>query len=132
MEPVAANVAYGRDPAWREAWEERLDEASRQMVRDAVRDGTAVMDPNLWPFLAGLIARRRRRLRSSIGLWVVTTVTTVFWVYSTTVRRPSLFAIFWIVMLLACLILVPLRLRSARRALARCEAAQAELSRDEA
>lgn len=133
MEPVAADVASGRDPAWREAWEERLDDTSRRLVRDAVKNGTAVQDPDLVPFVTGLVARKRRSLRSSTGLWAASTLATVFWVYATTLRRPStLFAVFWLAMLIVCVTVIPLRLRSARRTLARCQSAQGITGRDEA
>ena len=124
MEPTT-DVASGRDPAWRVAWEERLDDASRAMVLDALKNRTAVQDPKLAPFVAGLIARKRRGLRSSTALSVVVTLSTLFWVYATAVRRPSPLVVFWVAMLLACLTLLPLRLWSARRALAKCELARA-------
>lgn len=125
MEPAAADIASGRDPAWREAWEERLDEPSRAMLLDALKNGAAVRDPNLAPYVAGLIARKRRALRSSTALSVVVTLGTLFWVYATAVRRPSPLAVFWVAMFLLCITLLPLRLWSARRALAKCELAQA-------
>jgi hypothetical protein len=112
------------------AWEERLDEASRQSVRDAVRRGTAVQDPALTPFVLGLIARKRRALRSSAVLWAAATAGTLFWLYATTVLRPGLFAVFWVAMLLACVTLIPLRLKAART-LAKCESAQATEGRDQ-
>jgi hypothetical protein len=130
VEPSTAAVESGRDPVWRVAWE-GLDETSRRAVRDAVKTGATVQNPTLTPFVFGLIARKRRALRSSVALWAVVTSGSVFWVYATTVLRPSAFAAFWVAMLLVCLTLVPIRLRSARRTLAKCESAQADEERDE-
>jgi hypothetical protein len=59
-------VLEGRDPWWRHAWSE-LPAADHRAIRDAYRRGTRVSRDKLLPFIYGLIARERRRLR---WLWL--------------------------------------------------------------
>ena len=60
---VDPDVLAGRDPAWREAWEDRLTHKQRREIRRAVIRGRRLGDEELMPYLVGLLARERRRLR---------------------------------------------------------------------
>jgi hypothetical protein len=120
MEAVDAAVLEGRDPAWREWWEERLDQASRTRVENAVKYGKPLKEPSLQPFVYGLIARKKRRLRWKIPQLVFLVALSMWWAYST---RIPFFRLFFVVLLILEFTLIPWRLREESRQLARAEQA---------
>jgi hypothetical protein len=106
------------------AWEDELDVAARDQVIHAVRVGVRVTDPNLEPFVYGLIARRRRQNRWRVVQALVALVISGFWVYVTTVVRPSSFRWFWIMTFALALATIPFVIRAEWRRLDRAESAQ--------
>jgi hypothetical protein len=129
VDPVDPDVFAGRDPAWREAWEELLDPESRKRVEDAIKGGDRLDDPALEPFVYGLIAWRRKRLRWRIVQAVILFVIAGVWVIETTVIRPSPLSWFWIAVLVIIVTVIPFKLRLEKRALDRAEEAQTSASR---
>jgi hypothetical protein len=123
MEPVQPEVLQGRNPWWREAWEE-LDPRDRKAVNEAISRGKRVPDERLLPFVYGLLAISRRRLR-----WVWLQVLNIellasIWIYFTCLRPSSVGGFCWLVAIAVLgLAALPTRLALGRRRLGRAEAA---------
>ena len=124
MNPVDPDVFAGRDPAWREAWEDGLDLPDREQIVKAVRVGARVADPELEPFVYGLIARRRRQNRWRLVQALVALSISGSWAYMTTVVRPSAIKWFWIVSFAIALVAIPVLIRAEARRLDKAESAQ--------
>lgn len=116
MEPIDASVFEGRNPAWREWWENKLDEGARKHVEDAVRNGTGINDPNLEPFVYGMIARERRGLKLKIAQMAFLAVVSGSWVLLTATKTPWWHG-FWITLFLVDVTAVPWTLRRKARSL---------------
>ena len=124
MNPVDPDVFAGRDPAWREAWEDGLDLPDREQIVKAVRVAARVVDPELEPFVYGLIARRRRQNRWRLVQALVALSISGSWAYMTTVVRPSAIKWFWIVSFAIALVAIPVLIRAEARRLDKAESAQ--------
>ncbi len=123
MEPVDPAVLEGRNPQWRESWEGRLSQSARTRVEEAVKHGRPLEDPQLEPFVRGLLARTRRRYRWMLLLYLAITIEAGFWAYATAVSRPSFLSLFWVPVFAFGLTVVPFRIGSRFRGLASVEQA---------
>ena len=118
MEPIDPAVFEGRDPAWREWWEERLDQRSRTRVEDAVKTGRRPDDPDLEPFVYGLISRKRRRLRWRVLQLLILLPLSAWWAYFNPI---PFFKVIFFAALIVGLTFVPWKLRRESRQLSRVE-----------
>jgi hypothetical protein len=121
LKPVHPQVLVGRNPWWREAWE-GLDSEDRHEVEQAVRSGRRARD-HLLPYVYGLVALTRRRLRWAwLQLGVVETMVGV-WVYFTCFRAPQAFCWLFVGIGALGLVAVPARVYSQSRRLEQAERA---------
>jgi hypothetical protein len=126
-------VLQGRNPDWKIGWEEGLSAEDRREVQRAVRQGRRVADSRLAPFVFGMAAKWRRSLWLIPGLVLINaSIITIQTYFGCLVNRPrgvfaTIWCLFFVLLVVASLVVVPAGIWHRRRRLHQAEDANRPL-----
>jgi hypothetical protein len=126
-------VLQGRNPDWKIGWEEGLSAEDRREVQRAVRQGRQVTDSRLAPFVFGMAAKWRRSLWLIPGLVLINvSILTIQTYFTCLVNSPrGVFAtvscVFFLLLVVAALVVVPVGIWHPRCRLTQAEEANRHL-----